>query len=438
MTTIALSIFLLVFLVGLIAIGVPIYAAFGAVALFYGVSAGIDLSYIVGGSTWTLGSFAMLALPLFILAGYTMERSGVTGSLIRWVNSLVGSMKGSLGAVSVISTALFGAISGSNASAVATIGTILIPQLQKAGYDIRYATALIACAAPIATLIPPSIAMILFSITAGLPVTVCFLSTIGPGLLITVGYIVFNYLAVRNDPNVTVLKKEPFNLRIKEIGAASLRGCPGLFMPLLVLGGIYSGKFSPTEAAAVAVVYVIFIGVFVYRKLTWKDFVAASIGAGRSTGIIMVMMFFILALGRQLILGGFPEIMANFVLDLSGGNLLLVLLLLNISLLVIGMFLDDCSGSILAAILLLPLAVKAGVHPIHFAAIAGVNLGMGNVTPPCAPLLLMAGAISKTPLREYFWWGIKMQMTVHLPVVMLVTYIPELALFLPKLIMGIQ
>jgi len=424
-------------LVVLIAIGVPIYAAFGAVALFYGVSAGVDLSYLIGGSTWNLGSFAMLALPLFILAGYTMEKSGVTSSLIRWVNSLVGSMKGSLGAVSVISTALFGAISGSNASAVATVGTILIPQLTKAGYDVRYATALIACAAPIATLIPPSIAMILFSITAGLPVTVCFLSTIGPGIIITLGYTLFNYFAVRNNPNVKVMDKEPFKIRIKEIGIASLKGGPGLFMPLLVLGGIYSGKFSPTEAAAIAVVYVILIGLFVYRKLTWKGFFDASIGAGRSTGIIMVMMFFILALGRELILGGFPEFMANFVTDLAGGNIILVLLMLNLALLVIGMFLDDCSGSILAAILLLPLATKAGIHPIHFAAIAGVNLGMGNVTPPCAPLLLMAGAISNTPLKDYFWWGIKMQMTVHLPTVLLVTYIPELALFLPRLIMGI-
>lgn len=438
MTPILLSILLLILLVALIAIGVPIYASFGAVALFYGFSAGIDLSYLVGGSTWSLGSFAMLALPLFILAGYTMERSGVTDSLIRWVNSLVGGIKGSLGAVSVISTALFGAISGSNASAVATIGTILIPQLQKAGYDVRYATALIACAAPIATLIPPSIAMILFSITAGLPVTVCFLSTIAPGIIITIGYVIFNYFAVRNDPNITVLKKEPFNIRIKEIGIASLKGGPGLFMPLLVLGGIYSGKFSPTEAAAMAVVYVIFIGVFVYRKLTLKAFFTASIGAGRSTGIIMVMMFFILALGRELILGGFPEYMASFILDIASGNTILVLLMLNVALLIIGMFLDDCSGSILAAILLLPLAIKAGIHPIHFAAIAGVNLGMGNVTPPCAPLLLMAGAISNTPLKDYLWWGIKMQMTVHFPTVLLVTYIPGLALFLPKLIMGIQ
>jgi len=438
MTTILFSISLLVMLVALISIGVPIYASFGAVALFYGFSAGVDLSYIVGGSTWNLGSFAMLALPLFILAGYTMEKSGVTTSLIKWVNSLVGGMKGSLGAVSVISTALFGAISGSNASAVATVGTILIPQLKKAGYDIRYATALIACAAPIATLIPPSIAMILFSITAGLPVTVCFLSTIGPGILITIGYTLFNYIVVRKDPNVTVMKKEHLGIKIKEIGAATAKGMPGLFMPVLVLGGIYSGKFSPTEAAAMAVVYVIIIGVFVYRKLTWKNFFAASVGAGRSTGIIMVMMFFILALGRELILGGFPELMANFILDIAGGNTILILLMLNVCLLVIGMFLDDCSGSILAAILLLPLAVKAGIHPIHFAAIAGVNLGMGNVTPPCAPLLLMAGAISGTPLKEYFWWGIKMQMTVHLPVVLLVTYIPDLALFLPKIILGIQ
>ncbi len=438
MTPVLLSIFLLIMLVVLIAIGVPIYASFGAVALFYGFSAGVDLSYLVGGSTWSLGSFAMLALPLFILAGYAMEKSGVTDSLIRWVNSLVGGIKGSLGAVSVISTALFGAISGSNASAVATIGTILIPQLQKAGYDVRYATALIACSAPIATLIPPSIAMILFSITAGLPVTVCFLSTIGSGIIITIGYVIFNYITVRNNPKVTVLKKEPLNIRIKEIGIASLKGGPGLFMPLLVLGGIYSGKFSPTEAAAMAVVYVIFIGVFVYRKLTFKAFFSASVGAGRSTGIIMVMMFFILALGRELILGGFPEYMASFILDIADGNQIIVLLMLNVALLVIGMFLDDCSGSILAAILLLPLATKAGIHPIHFAGIAGVNLGMGNVTPPCAPLLLMAGAISKTPLKDYFWWGIKMQMTVHLPVVLLVTYVPSLALFLPKLIMGIH
>lgn len=437
MVTFLLSIACAILLVALIATGVPIYASFGLLALVYGLVMGVDLSYVVGSSLWSIGSFALLALPVFVLAGYLMEQSGVTRSLVRWVNSLVGTIKGSLGAVTVITTALFGAISGSNASAVATIGSIMLPQLKKDGYDPRYATALVACSAPIATLVPPSIAMILFSVTAGLPVAACFLSTVIPGIMITVGYVFFNYVVVKNQPDIKVAKPQDFRTRAKEITTSTGKGLPGLFMPILVLGGIYSGTFSPTEAAAMAVVYVIIVGVFIYRGLSWKGFCQATITSGKTIGIILIMLFFILSLSRELILGGFPEYLAGLVLGVSGGNKIIVLLVLNLALLIIGMFLDDTCGSILAAIMLLPLATQAGIHPIHFAAIAGVNLGLGNVTPPCAPLLLMAGAISNLPLKDYFWWGIKMQMTVHFPIVLLVTYIPELALFLPRILLGV-
>lgn len=420
----------------LISIGVPVYSTFGAAALIITIVLGSDISYMVGGALWQLGSFALLALPLFVLAGYLMENSGVTKRLIDWVLALTGTIKGSLGAVAVVTTAIFGAISGSNTSAVATIGTIMIPQLEREGYCRKYATALVACSAPIATLIPPSIAMILFSVTAGLPVMACFLSTIIPGILITSGYIIYNYLMVRNDSNIKVAEKKKAKERISEIKTSTVNGLPGLFMPLIVLGGIYSGMFSPTEAASIAVFYTIFIGFFVYRGMTGKLFFNSLLKAGYVTGSVMIMLFAIFCLGRGLMLGGFPELISEFVLGASGGNVYIVLLVLNITLLVMGMFMDDCSGNVLAAILLLPLAKDAGIDPIHFAAIVGVNLGLGNITPPCAPLLLMAGGIADLTLKDYFLQGMKLSLIVYVPVVILTSYIPTLATFLPRLLLN--
>ena len=361
-----------------------------------------------------------------------MENSGVTKSLIDWIDSLVGTIKGSIGAVTVLTTAFFGAISGSNCSAVATIGTIMIPQLEKQGYPREYATALVACAAPIATLIPPSIAMILFSVTGNLSVSACFLATMVPGLLLTLGYIIYNYFIVRNNPNIIVHTKVTFKVRSNNIFRTSKKALPGIIMPSIVLGGIYSGLFSPTEAASVALVYTVIIGLFIYKGLSFKTIYDSIANSASVLGSIMVMLFFIFALGRELILAGFPDSMAKFIIDMAGGNKYAILLFLNITMLIIGMFMDDCSGSVLTAIILLPIATKVGISPIHFAAIAGVNLGLGNITPPCAPLLLMAGSVGNIPLKEYVFHGIKMAMIVHLPLVFLTTYIPSLSLTLPN------
>ncbi len=435
MINLILGIGVTILLLVLISIGVPVYSSFAAAALVITVALGSDLSYMVGGSLWQLGSFSLLALPLFVMAGFLMENSGVTRRLILWVKAITGSIKGSLGAVTVISTALFGAISGSNASAVATIGTIMIPQLEKEGYSRRYATALVACSAPIATLIPPSIAMILFSVTAGLPVIACFLSTVVPGILITSGYVLYNYLKVRKNPKIKVSEKTDTKTFLREVSKRSLDGLPALMMPVLVLGGIYSGLFTPTEAAAVAIAYTMLVGFFMYRKLTLRLFYSSLVRAGTVTASIMLMLFCIFCMGRGLMLGGYPELISDFVINASGGNKFMVILILNITLLLMGMFMDDCSGNVLAAILLLPLATKAGIHPIQFAAIAGTNLGLGNVTPPCAPLLLMAGGISGISLKEYFLHGMKLSLTVHLPVVFLTSYIPQISLFLPRLLL---
>jgi tripartite ATP-independent transporter DctM subunit len=206
-------------------------------------------------------------------------------------------------------------------------------------------------------------------------------------------------------------------------------------MPVLMLGGIYSGAFTPTEAAAIALVYAIAVGMLVHRTLTFRTLGVAFVESGSVCASVIAILFFLLIFGQLLSLEAIPRAIADFMTSLTD-NYYLMLLLINLTLIVLGMLIDDVSGSILAAVLLMPVAIQIGVDPIHFAAIVGTNLGMGNVTPPCAPLLFVAGSISGVELRHFLRPALLFIFLGQLPVVMLVTYIPELALAVPRIVMG--
>jgi tripartite ATP-independent transporter DctM subunit len=292
----------------------------------------------------------------------------------------------------------------------------------------------------LALLIPPSIPMIVFALTAGLSVSTCFLSTVGPGIAIGLIYLFMNYRwCKRNDvdpPHRRAAQRVAAGQPVDDSFARTVwRGGPALFMPVLMLGGIYSGIFTPTEAAAVALVYALMVGLFVYRTIGWRNGTKALIDGGVVSASVVVILFFLLIFAKLLTIEGIPRDIAVFLTELSS-NYYVGLLFINIVLLILGMFIDDISGSILAAVVLMPVATELGVDPIHFAAIVGTNLGLGNVTPPCAPLLFVAGSVSGLSLRNFLTPALRFMLLGHLPVVLLVTYLPDLALFVPRLLMS--
>jgi len=431
--------FLLVMLVVivLLLIEIPVAFAFGIGALMFAAVTGNNISFLVPHGFNTASGFALLALPLFVLAGTLMAVGGISERLLDFVNSFVGRIKGGLGAVTVITCALFGAISGSSSAAIAAIGQIMIPRMVREGYPAGHATALVACSSVLALLIPPSIPMIVFSITGGLSVGAAFLSTIIPGLLLAIVYCGLNFWFLRNNTSITVEAPLSFVDASKGVARSGYRASFALLMPLLILGVIYSGIATPTEAAAIAVIYAIPVGIYIYKGLTLQSLGDATVRAVITTGSIMAVLFFLFIMSRAMILEQIPNQLADALLQISD-NRIIILLVINLLLLLIGMIVDDISGAVLAAIIFLPVVNQLGIHPIHFAAIVGVNLGMGNVSPPCAPMLYMAGGVSKLPLDKYIGPTLKFLLLGHLPMVLIVTFIPDLALYLPRTLMGID
>ncbi|MEX0317597.1 MAG: TRAP transporter large permease [Ruegeria sp.] len=424
-------------IVVLLLLEMPIAFAFGIGALVFGIGTGSNISFLIPYAYQTTTSFALLALPLFVLAGTIMAEGGISNRLLDFVNAFVGRIKGGLGAVTIVTCALFGAISGSSSAAIAAIGQIMIPRMVKEGYPVGHATALVACSSVLALMIPPSIPMIVFAVTGGLSVGAAFLSTVIPGIMLALLYIILNFVFLRNNDEIQVEPKLPMaEVRVK-IFRSGKEAFWALLMPLIILGTIYGGIATPTEAAAIALVYAAVVGFFIYRGLTPASFWKGTIQAAITTGSIITVLFFLFMMSRSMVLQQVPGQIADLLLNLSE-NKILLLLLINLVLLLMGMIVDDISGSVLAAVVLLPVVTELGVHPIHFAAIVGTNLGLGNVSPPCAPMLYMAAGVSKITLDRYIGITLKFLCLGHLPMVLLVTFLPELSLFLPKMLMGIQ
>ncbi|WP_027234976.1 TRAP transporter large permease [Leisingera caerulea] len=430
-----MTFFLIAFLaiIFLLLIEVPVGFAFGAGALGYGLMSGTNISFHAGYGYSQVSAFSLLAIPLFILSGTLMGASGISERLLNFVNSFVGRTKGGLGAVTVLTCALFGAISGSASAAIAAIGKIMVPRMIKEGYPPGHATALVAVSSVLALMIPPSIPMIVFAIAIRESVAKCFLATMGPGVLLALIYCGLNFFFLRNNQTITTAPKLPLRETLAEAAGTGKKASLAIIMPVIVLGGIYSGIATPTEAGAVALVYTLIVGIAIYRSLPMQSLFNSTVEAARLTGAILMVLFFLFVMSRGMVLAKVPTQFADLLLTISD-NKIVILLLINLLLLIMGMIIDDVSGGVLAAIILLPVTQKIGLDPIHFAAIVGTNLGLGNISPPCAPLLYMAGGVTRQSLSVYVGPTMKFLLLGHLPMVLIVTFVPPVALFLPGLL----
>lgn len=419
----------------LLVIGVPVPFCFAGAVLFLVLFGDFgSASFLVGAGYSKLSSIVVIAIPLYILAGSIMSRGGIAERLVDLADSLVGRMRGGLGIVVILATAVFGAISGMASSAVAAIGTIMIPRMEARGYDRGYATALVSASAVLALLIPPSASMILFGWVTGTSILASFLAPVVPGLLLCTLLAFWNRVLTLRMPLVT---PPPVDARqfAREVARRGRRAGMGLVMPVLILGFIYGGVTTPTEAAAVAVLYAIPVSIYLYRDIDWSDLADVIWRAGRTTGVLLLMIFFASMLGRVWTLEDVPQQILESFLAISE-NPIVLLLMANIFLMIVGMFMEDVSGILLAAPLLLPVMQQAGVDQVQFAAIIATNLGMGLITPPTAPILYFAGLIGNVPLARMLLPTLVFVFLAYLPVVLLTTFLPALSLTLPRLILG--
>ena len=426
----------LVLLIVTLLLGVPVpLAFFGTAMLLFFSSGDYQLSFLLSSGVSKASTTLLFAIPLFIMGGGIMERGNIGSQLISLVELAVKRVKGGLGIVGVVASALFGSVTGSACATISCIGTIMFPKLANAGIPRGHAAALMANASILGMLIPPSGIMILYAWLSGQSVLACFLSTVIPGILLATLLSVINVILLRNNPNVKEVE-----LTVKKPGETLKRwkdAAPALMMPVIVLGGIYSGVMTPTEAAGVAVIYSIPVGMFIYKGLNFRNLKESIISSETTTGVIMFMLICVMVLSRIYIMEDVPSRILNMLRSISD-NKLVILFVLNIFMVIIGMIMDDTSAVLLCTPILVPVVTQLGISPIHFAAILGVNLGLGNITPPCAPLLYLGGRLGGAPINEMMKPAMTMIIFGWIPCLLITTYVPQVATFLPELILGIK
>ena len=417
----------------LIILGVPIAFSFAAMILALTIIYQIDISMVMSAGFWSLNSVILMALPLFIMAGYLMQNSGMSQALCKFVDTLVGRIRGGMGATLVVTCGIFGAISGTATAATAAIGTVLLPHMRERGYPPAYSSALLGISSLLAILIPPSITMILYAFMTRQSVAACFLSTVVPGIILIIIMCILNAMFTSRMPDIKVEPPINFGAQFKSVVYSGSRASPALVMPLLILGGIYGGIFTPTEAAAVAVVYSIPIGFWVYRGLNLKIFGRSLLDAGVTTGVIMIILLFSLTAGRIFTLEGIPQKLTAVFFGVSS-NKYVILFMVNLFLIFMGMIMDDVSVTVILSPMLLPMMLEIGVNPLQFGAIVGTSVVIGANSPPVAPILYMCCRVGNVDVHEVIKPALRFMLLGALPVMLVTTYWPALSLFLPRLL----
>ncbi|WP_439524883.1 TRAP transporter large permease [Marivita sp.] len=374
-----------------------------------------------------MASFPLMAIPFFMLAGELMNRGGITMRLVEFSQAMMGHFRGGLAHVNVLSSMLFAGLSGSAVADTSALGSMLIPAMEKEGYTRKFAAAITAASSVIGPIIPPSGIMIIYAYVMGESVAALFLAGIVPGILVGLGLMVMvKFMADRYDFPASRSKAS-----WGERGQASLKAFFPLMTPVIILGGILGGVFTPTEAAAVAVGYAIIVGMFILRTLRLGDLPDVFMRAAMTSATVLLLVGAAMAFKTVVSLSHTPEILAEFVLGLSE-NPLILLFLINLLLFVVGMFLDAGPAIIILGPILGPIFVDLGVDPIHFAIIMSVNLTVGLATPPMGLVLFVASSVSGERV-ETISKAILPFLFIEIVVIFLITFIPEISMTVPRL-----
>ncbi len=374
-----------------------------------------------------MASFPLMAIPFFMLAGELMNRGGITMRLVEFSQAMMGHFRGGLAHVNVLSSMLFAGLSGSAVADTSALGSMLIPAMQKEGYTRKFAAAITAASSVIGPIIPPSGIMIIYAYVMGESVAALFLAGIVPGILVGIGLMIMVKVMADKYDFPASRSKASWGER----GQASLKAFFPLMTPVIILGGILGGVFTPTEAAAVAVGYAIIVGMFILRTLRPSDLPDVFMRAAMTSATVLLLVGAAMAFKTVVSLSHTPEILAEFVLGLSE-NPLILLFLINLLLFVVGMFLDAGPAIIILGPILGPIFVDLGVDPIHFAIIMSVNLTVGLATPPMGLVLFVASSVSGERV-ETISKAILPFLAVEIVVIFLITFIPEISMTIPRL-----
>ncbi|CAM4354427.1 TRAP transporter large permease [Lacicoccus alkaliphilus] len=412
----------------LMIIGVPIALSLGIASLLTMVFATDNSPTIIIQQAFTsLDSFPLMAIPLFILAGVLMSTGGISERLLNLANVLIGFVAGGLAMVTVLASMFFAAISGSGPATVAAIGSFMIPSMKENNYGSGFAAAITASAGSIGVLIPPSIPFVMYGVVGTVSIGSMFLAGIIPGLILGLALMVISYINAKKNGIEGTGVMPTFKDVLKALNEAKF----ALLVPVIILGGIYAGLFSPTESAAVASVYALFIGVFIYKELTWKSVYQSFSSAALTNAATVIIIGFSVSFAYLMTRERIPTIVADFIVSLSE-NPLVIMLIINIFLLIVGMFIDTISAIVILTPILLPVVTNIGLDPIHFGVILVMNLAIGFVTPPLGVNLFVASNVGKVAF-EKIAKGMIPILIVMLIALMIVTYFPPLSTWIPSL-----
>ncbi len=422
-----LQLFLVLFLI-LLLIGMPVFFAMLVApgVLIYAEGMERDIPLLFRNIYNGLDSFPLMAIPFFMLAGELMNRGGITLRLVEFSRALIGHVRGGLAHVNIMASMLFAGLSGSAVADTSALGSMLIPAMEKNGYSRKFATAVTAASSVIGPIIPPSGIMIIYAYTMEVSVAALFAAGIIPGLMVGLGLmLVVRLLANRYDLPQSGVKSTG-----RERAKATISAIPPLMAPVIILGGILGGIFTPTEASAVAVAYALVLGLFFMRTLTFRELPDILTKSAISSAVVLLLVGSAIAFKTVVSLSHVAENLADFVLSLTA-NVLILLFLINLLLFVVGMFLDAGPAIIILGPILGPVFISLGVDPVHFAIIMSVNLTVGLATPPMGLVLFVASSVSGEKV-ETISKAILPFLAMEVVVIFLITFFPALSMTVPR------
>ena len=420
--------FLISFVVLMVA-GIPVALAMGGAALIYALLSGdISPTLLIQTTFAGMTSFPLLAIPLFILAGNLMNEGGITDDLVNFSRQLVGHIRGGLGLTTIVACAIFASISGSAVATAVAIGTVMLPAMRKAGYDDGVSAATTATASCMGPIIPPSIPFIIYGVIAQVSIGALFVAGIIPGLLLGACLMIYMVIVARRDGYA----REP-RASFREIFAGTFRALPSLVMPVIIIGGIWCGVFTPTEAAGIAVVYACVAGFFIHRRLKLRRIYPLLLKSGVEAAVVMLLLGLSEPFAWVVAVEQLPLKIMDCFADFSSSPYVF-LLFVNLFLLLIGIPLETAPALTIVTPVLVPLAAKIGVDPVHFGVIVCFNLVLGLITPPVGGVLFSICGITGLSL-ERLSRSIWIPFLIGLGALLIITYVPALSTFLPELIM---
>ncbi|VFR35933.1 TRAP-type C4-dicarboxylate transport system, large permease component [plant metagenome] len=406
-----------------LAISIPVAVSLGFSSLLAMQVQGTPLILLAQSVFESLDSFSLMAIPFFVLAGNLMQAGGIAQRLVNLANAIVGWVRGGLGSVVVLSTMFFSTMSGSSSATTAAIGSTMIPSMEKKGYPRNFAAAITASSGELGAILPPSIPMIVYALSANVSVASLFLAGIVPGILIGLSLMLVVWIRARA-VGFDQVDSITFQQWLGNVGRALVDALLALLMPVIILGGIYGGFFTTTEAAVVAVLYALVVGVGIYRELAWRDLLDIFGRSAVTSAIILIIVGFASIFAYLLTVNQVPHKLGEFLTSVSD-NPYVFLLLVNIALFLIGMIMETLAAIIILAPILAPAALHFGIDPIHFGAIMIVNLAVGMVTPPVGVNLFVACQVANLRL-EQLMRPLMLFLGVLIINIFIITYVPAL------------